>query len=51
MGMTVQELIDELMKVEDKSVIVNVIEENVDNNFIYEVKDVEWYGNYPVILI
>ena len=28
MGMTVQELIDELMKVEEKSVIVNVIEED-----------------------
>ena len=49
--MTVQELIDVLMEVEDKSVIVNVIEENADNDFVYEVKDVEWYGNYPVIVI
>ena len=49
--MIVQELIDELLKVEDKSVIVNVVEENADDNFVYEVKDVEWYGNYPVILI
>ena len=49
--MTVQELINELLKAEDKSVIVNVIEENADNDFVYDVKDVEWYGNYPVILI
>ena len=49
--MTVQELINELLKVEDKSVIVNVIEENADNDFVYDVKGVEWYGNYPVILI
>ena len=31
MGMTVQELIDELMKVEDKSAIVNVIKGDADN--------------------
>ena len=49
--MTVQELIDELMKVEDKSVIVNVIEGDTDNDFVYEINDIEWYGNYPVIVI
>ena len=51
MGMTVQELIDELMKVEDKSVIVNVIEGDTDNDFVYEINYIEWYGNYPVIAI
>ena len=48
--MTVQELIDELMKV-DKPAIVNVIEEDADNNFVYEIKNIEWYDNYPVIVI
>ena len=49
--MTVQELIDGLMKVEDKSVIVNVIEGDTDNDFVYEINDIEWYGNYPAIVI
>ena len=49
--MIVQELIDELMKVEDKSSIVNIIEGDADNDFVYEIKDIEWYGNYPVIVI
>lgn len=40
MGMTVQELIDELMKVEDKSVIVNIIEGDSDNDFVYEINRV-----------
>ena len=50
MGMTVQELIDELMKV-DKPVIVHVIKGDADNDFVYEINDIEWYGNYPVIVI
>ena len=49
--MTVQELIDELLKVEDKSVIVNVIEGDADNDFVCEIIDIEWCGNYPVIVI
>ena len=51
MGMTVQELIDELMKVEDKSAVINVIEGDADNDSVYEINDIEWYGNYPVIVI
>lgn len=49
--MTVQELIDEFMKVEDKSAIVNVIKGDADNDFVYEINDIEWYGNYPVLVI
>ncbi|MBM6670053.1 hypothetical protein H6B14_04615 [Phocaeicola coprophilus] len=48
--MTVQELIDELMKVEDKSAIINVVEGDADNDFVYEIR-VEWNGNYPIIVI
>ena len=33
--MTVQEMIDELMKVENKSAIVNVIKGDADNDFVY----------------
>lgn len=48
--MTVQELIDELMKVEDKSAVINVIEGDADNDFVYEIR-IEWNGNYPIIVI
>ena len=50
MGMTVQELIDELVKV-DKPAIVHVIKGNADNDFVCEIIDIEWCGNYPVIVI
>lgn len=50
MGMTVQELIDELMKAEDKSETINVIESSIGNDFVYEIR-VEWNGNYPIIVI
>ena len=46
MGMTVQELIDELQKVEDKSAVINVIEGDADNDSVYEINDIEWYGDY-----
>lgn len=35
--MTVQELIDELMKVEDKSAIVNVIKGDADNDLFVKL--------------
>lgn len=43
MGMTIQELIDELQKVEDKSATINVIEGSIGNDFVYEI-GVEWNG-------
>lgn len=48
--MIVQELIDELLKVEDKSAVINAIEGDADNDSVYEIR-VEWNGNYPIIVI
>lgn len=51
MGMTVQELIDELMKVKDKSMEVRVGENMPDSEHVYDIKGIDYYSEYPIIMI
>lgn len=49
--MTVQELIDQLMKVEDKSKEIRVGENRPDSEHIYDIQGVDYYSGYPIIMI
>lgn len=49
--MTIQELIDELQKVEDKSMEVRVGENIPDSEHVYDIQGIDYYSNYPIIMI